>query len=149
MAEGSDSAKANERPNGSANKRIALEGDDVVFHSDGQIVWKLPVASVALAGEYTTLDGGPADDDYYLVFLSSEDQEWRTASFRSEGVAEFLAALGERLGAKLAAGGLDSKTYASRVIWPPNMEGDVLFEIVPKGAKGLLDFLKRSFFDRH
>lgn len=129
----------------SKTKSIGLENEEIVYREDGQIVWKMTPGEIALMGEYTTLDGGPTGDIYYLVFLSNKDEEWRTAAYHS-AEADFLSGLGEKLGAKLTAGGLDMSAYGSRVIWPANLEGEAMFEIVPKGARGLWEFFRRSLF---
>ena len=92
--------------------------------------WSIPASSIKLVGEYTT-SSGPWFDDYFLVFLVSENQPWHQASFYAEGRDEVLHRLGEALGANLELGLCNSTNFKSRIIWPLELVGQNFIQPIP------------------
>ena len=90
--------------------------------------WQLPITDVALVGEYTT-DAGPAGDDYFLVFVRA-DGTCFTASFYAQGRDEAIAALSAALRSEIRPGLCDSTSWRSRVLWPADVKGQALFDLV-------------------
>jgi hypothetical protein len=117
-------------------KRLWLETDTIHYRVTAVGEWTLPVNRVKLLGEYTD-PNGPYVDDYFFVFVFEPDCDWYEASFYSEGREAFLSQLGLRLGSELRCGLCHSTDDNSRLIWPPQIEGQPLFDFVPIVPKGL------------
>ena len=79
-------------------------------------------------GEHTD-DHGPCVDDYFFVFLT--DSHFYEASFYAEGRDTFLSEVSELLGAKISCGLVNSTDFKSRVMWPPDIEGQPFYDFVP------------------
>ena len=89
----------------------------------------MEVSSLQLIGEYTT-DHGPFVDDLFLVFIAGSANTWLEVSIYETEVP--LGELSERLGYPLKHGLCNQVEFASRVIWPPALEGEPLFNRTPK-----------------
>lgn len=107
---------------------VWIQGDAIHYATRDTEVWKLPIAEVRVIGEYTT-PNGPYIDDYFFVFLSAD--YWYEASFYSEGGLELLPKLSGDLKEELTCGLQNSTNWKSRVIWPPDIKEEPLFDIVP------------------
>jgi hypothetical protein len=111
--------------------QIVLENETIVCSTPAETHWRLPIAEVRVIGEFTN-QSGPSLDDYFFVFVTKETTDWHCASFYAEGREKFLHELGVKLGHKLKCGLCNSTDFKSRVLWPPNLEGQPLFEFVPE-----------------
>ena len=107
---------------------VWIQGNAIHYATRDAEVWELPIAEVRVIGEYTT-PNGPYIDDYFFVFLSTD--YWYEASFYSEGGLELLPKLSGDLKEELACGLQNSTNWKSRVIWPPDIKEEPLFDIVP------------------
>src|SRR5215813_12160381 len=107
---------------------VWIYGNAIHYATRDDEVWKLPIAEVRVIGEYTT-PNGPYIDDYFFVFLSTD--YWYEASFYSEGGLELLSKLSLELKEELACSLQNSTNWKSRVIWPPDIKEEPLFDIVP------------------
>lgn len=124
--------------------RLELVDDDVAYLLREREVWRASIASLRLIGEFTTPDG-PAAEDLWFVFVAGD--RWLEASLYAEGREELLAELGGRLGHELRAGLCNSVTLASRVLWPPRLEGHPLFDFVPEEkASTILGRIRQRIF---
>jgi hypothetical protein len=105
---------------------ILLDGDVIRYRSAASGDWDLPVSDVRIIGEATN-QNGPFADDYFFCFASGPGM-WHEASFYAEGRDEFLRLLGAKLGSPLQAGLYGSADFASRVLWPPQLAGEPMFD---------------------
>ena len=122
----------------SASGTIQLDGGVIRYRSTVFGNWDLPAADVRIMGESTD-QSGPGDD-YWFCFASGP-WSWLEASFYAEGREKFLRDLGARLGSPLELGLMHSTDFASRVLWPPSLAGEPMFQYSPIPPKG--------FFARH
>ena len=106
--------------------------------------WQLPVSEIRVIGEHTN-DHGPYGDDYFFVFLT--DSYLYEASFYAEGRDQFLADLSHLLEVKISCGLVNSTDFQSRVMWPPDIEGQPFYNFVtvPK-SEGFLAGVKHKLF---
>ena len=51
--------------------KIYLDNNTIILKRDNEEVLRLTVAELKLIGEFTTTNG-PIDDDWYIVFMTSE-----------------------------------------------------------------------------
>ena len=107
--------------------RVWIQEDTIHYAIRDSQAWELPIAELRVMGEYT-MPNGPYDD-YFFVFLS--DNNWYEASFYCQGGLELLPKLGDELKEGLACGLQNSTNWRSRVIWPPDIKEEPLFDIVP------------------
>lgn len=125
--------------------RIAISGGRIVYTATpAHWSWEIPVQDLRVLGEYTT-DHGPFEDDYFFVFVTSADGGWYEASFYAEGWDVFLNDLGAYLRHDLRPGLGPSARFKSRVIWPPRLAGQELFDVVPESpSRNLLRRIRQS-----
>jgi hypothetical protein len=107
-----------------------IEGGNIHYQYPGGS-WEVRTSELKIIGEHTD-DLGPAND-YFFVFLTTTFSY--EASFYAEGSEHFLRMLSRELGVKLECGLVSSTTFNSRVMWPPKLEGQALFNFVPR-ARG-------------
>lgn len=114
---------------------IGLEGDVVVYREQATEVWRVSLLSVAIVGEYTTANG-PYVDDYFFVFVTKPQGHHFHASYYAKGCEALLAALEDRLGAKIRCSLVKSTKLTSRCMWPPQLAGHALFRFtrIPSGG---------------
>jgi len=106
--------------------------------------WIVPVSAIRVIGEHTD-DQGPYIDDYFLIFLT--DCDAFEASFYAEGQEQFLHDLSYFLGVSLSLELANSTDYNSRVIWPPDLTGEPLFDYSRvRRNDGLIATLKDKWF---
>lgn len=103
-----------------------LDGETIRYRSPTYGEWEIPLSALRVLGAYTNEDG-PGLDDWFL-FFGSDDGEARVASAYGRGRDGFLADLSARLGTPLSLDLVFSTTFASRVLWPPSLAGQPLFE---------------------
>ena len=107
---------------------VRIQAQAIHYSIRGSEVWELPIAELRVVGEYTT-PNGPYIDDYFFVFLSTD--HWYEALFYCQRGLELLPELSEELKDELACGLQNSTNWKSRVIWPPEIKEEPLFDIVP------------------
>jgi hypothetical protein len=113
-------------------KECALE----YYSCDRRLLWQIPVENIMLMAEYTT-DEGPLIDDYFVVFVASDGDEWNiaTASFYSDGRDRIVRSLAQRWGSDIELSLSNSTEWKSRVAWPSPLVGREYFEfreVVPR-----------------
>jgi len=110
---------------------LTLGGDHVVFDGPGAAGWRLPQRALAVIGEFTTpvLDHG-----HYLAFVAKGDDGWYQAPCGAVGAGEMLAALAAGLGEPLELRLVDLTVCASRVMWPPLLREQPMFEFGAGGS---------------
>jgi hypothetical protein len=116
-------------------KRLRLEGRVVHYEVVGGFGWSTSVDKLVLLGEYTT-PPEPHFEDHFFAFIIRPDYTWNEASYYSKESDKFLAALGQLLGAQLSCGLDKKKDYGSRIMWPPEIEGERLFDFAQAGLGG-------------
>jgi hypothetical protein len=110
----------------------------------GRPRWTLPIKSIVLIAEYTTNEG-PQVDDYFLVFVTAEENKlfFSTCSFYVDGRDEALSVLQERLGSPIQLGLQGSTEWRSRVAWPAKMAENEYFTFAEIPPKTLLERVKK------
>lgn len=91
-------------------------------------VWSVPAHDLRAIVAYTT-DDGPAGEDYFIVFID-HGHSWRSAPLHADGRDAALAALGDALGAPLVLGLANQATWASLGVWPPELAGQPVLDLV-------------------
>ena len=126
--------------------KVTVERTATIEYTDasGNLIWQLPVGSVAVFAEYTN-PNGPLLDDYFLVFAFMEGDQWfvRTASFYANGRDEMLEALSAQWRVPLRFGLCASTDWKSRVIWPEELADQEYFTFTELPAKSLFERLQR------
>ena len=112
--------------------QLRLDENILSLSRGGSTLWRMEVSSLQLVGEYTT-DHGPFADDLFLIFIARNTKTWFEVSMHETEAP--LAELSERLNYPLKHGLCNQTEFASRVIWPPALEGAPLFNRTPK-ARG-------------
>ena len=107
--------------------RLTMKAQSLCFHSCFYPSWELPVASMTLLGEYTNEDG-PHAADHFLIFIDCEGNQFEVP-FDAEGTACVLRQLSSILAFPLKTHLLFETSFASRVLWPPGISGQELFQI--------------------
>jgi hypothetical protein len=113
---------------------VSFQSGEIVYREE-ESIWRLPISSICLVGEYTN-QYGPFSDDYFLVFLTRVSHAWYQVPFYAEGLNSLMAVLRESLGDSLKTGLANSVDFKSRVMWPPALLDRPLFEFTP--SKGIL-----------
>ena len=126
--------RRNERP------QLLSDGIVVAYEEQGHEVWRIAIADLTCIGEYTN-ESGPWADDYFLVF-GVKGGLWYEASLYSDTRDEAVGALGKALGGDLHFGLIQSTTFASRIMWPKELEGQPL--VVEKAVNPKLKQLGMS-----
>jgi hypothetical protein len=96
--------------------------------------------SVAVVGEYTTPSGPVADDHFLAIVLRSGEIVELTVG--AEGTANAVAALEQRIGARIEFALANCTDAASRIIYPAALAERPLFDFVV-GPSGFMGLLKR------
>ena len=126
--------------------RLEFEGDTIVYTLPAGEAWRMPVADILVVGEFTTAEG-PSIDDYFFLFVARN--QYFEASFYADGRDALLAGLGDRLRHTFATGLCHSTSLASRILWPPRLEGRPLFDLVPEErAGGILGRIRQRLSPR-
>jgi hypothetical protein len=122
--------------------KLECSGDLLAYHSASGD-WSVSISAIRLIGEYTNSDG-PYLDDYFFVFLTAPEGGWHEASFYAAGRDDALRAVEKKLGAPIEAGLCDSTDYRTRILWPPNLKGQALMEVVPRAKDSFWQKLSGS-----
>ncbi len=112
---------------------IQLDGETIRYRS-ALATWDVPLSEIRIIGESTD-QMGPFADDYFLCFATGPET-WFEASFYATGRDAFLQALESKLGAPLELNLCNSTDFASRVLWPPPLVGQPLFQFEDIPSEG-------------
>ncbi len=125
---------------------LGISGPTVFSRSDStEPGWTIRIGDIVLIAEYTT-DHGPADD-YFLVFVTREDGDlfYSSVTMSAAGINAVLDQLEQQLGGSLELKLASVKSWASRVLWPPNLAGSEYLEAEEVPApRGLREQLLRK-----
>ena len=113
---------------------LTIQGGTLYYSHAGAEVWSLPVDSLVLIGEHTT-DHGPWFADYFYVFVGGVPLCRYEAPMYAN--PEILRDLSSMLASTLVPGLANRTDFASRVIWPPQLAEQPLFEYQPSPRGGL------------
>lgn len=104
--------------------RLAVQDQFVNCFINDQLTWRTPISSILLIAEYTTNEG-PLLDDYFVDFWNLEGGSFLLArtSFYAAGRDDAFARITKELKANLTFGLTGSTEWASRIMWPPELEG--------------------------
>lgn len=106
--------------------RIDLAGDRLSYTPPHATGWSVELAEIRLIAEETIEAMG--DDWFIHLALQSE---WYSFPFYAAGFQEFWDRLAERFpGMELEL--FRSASFASRVLWPPELRGKPLFDYQPE-----------------
>jgi hypothetical protein len=106
--------------------RVAVQSGTVRYSWNAQEVWSFSVGDIRLVGEWTNSSGPFFDDYYYLFAVGNPPLFYEIPMYDNCHLLDELAAeLREELQPQLAG----STVWASRVIWPPALEGQTLFDL--------------------
>lgn len=126
----------------------SLEFSDSVmtYRDNSGKKWSSNVDDLILIAEYTT-DEGPDIDDYFFVFVTSENGTacFSKCTLYAEGTTEVLTRLGKQLSFPLSCGLCNSTKWASRILWPPQFENCEYFTFTEVAADGLWSKLRKFF----
>jgi hypothetical protein len=120
-------ASATARTVDPSSGKLQFDGEAIIYVSQHYGSFTIRLADVIAVGEYTT-DEGPGIDDWFVVFVT-HDREWFGASMYADGHRECIKALGVILGQSLDSRLYASASYASNVIWPPEIANRPLFVV--------------------
>jgi tetratricopeptide (TPR) repeat protein len=118
-----------------AEGELRIEGN-VLRYVSVEGSFSIPLADIALAGEYTT-PFGPAACDYFLVVLTNHGAQYEIP-FYAGGRDEVLSTLRDYWQAPISLELSSSTSFASKIVWPLNYAGQQLFEFRQQHATGFL-----------
>lgn len=119
--------------------RVAVADDKLYCRdeTDGS-GWSIRIADIALIAEYTTSEGPPNADDYFLLLVTREDGEafYSTVTMAADGMGVALESLEQKLGTSLSLSLASCTVRSSNVVWPRELAGKSYFEydlVEPEG----------------
>lgn len=121
---------------------LSLVESAIEYRSNFYPPWSLPVADVRVIGEYTNEDG-PHAADHFLMFFGPDGKTHEVPA-GADGVFSVLHSLEGIFGDSLEVELGFVTTFASRVIWPPQLSGQPVF-IVHEKAEKFTDKLRSAF----
>ncbi|HKF49167.1 MAG TPA: hypothetical protein VKB38_17545 [Terracidiphilus sp.] len=106
-------------------------------HDQGE-GWSIPIRDIVLIAEFTT-DQGPQCDDYFLEFVTREQDElfYSYVTMYASGIDDALAKLEAGLRCALELKLPASTEYRSRVVWPPQLAGAEYFRFEQAAPEGV------------
>ncbi|WP_210486802.1 hypothetical protein [Rufibacter aurantiacus] len=107
---------------------LFINDNQLVFEHSSTNKWAVEIDKIRLIGEYTTADG-PWLDDYFFVFAEKED-EWYEAPNEAVKNHDFWEILSEKLNFKVAPSLFASTQWDSKVLFPKDMKGQKLFQVI-------------------
>ncbi len=119
---------------------LSLDGHIISYVSSHFGSFSVPVAEVAVIGEFTT-DNGPFIDDWFLACIC-RDGNWFEASAYADGFNDVLEGLSAILGTSVCCELYGAADFASRIIWPSSLAGHPLFEFSGAAGAGFLQRLR-------
>ena len=109
--------------------QVSLADSKVIYLDNASIRYEIPLSQICVVGEATN-ESGPYQDDWFLC-LGNEDT-WYEVSVYSRDFEKFLEELSEYLGVPLALTLSGSTDFNSRVLWPPKLKEQSMFQYKSK-----------------
>lgn len=130
---------------GSGGHVVQLHVFDAKLHCHDQDAgegWSVPVRDIVLIAEFTTARG-PDTDDYFLEFVTREQNElyYSYVTMYASGIDDALAKLEACLRCALELKLPSSTDYRSRVVWPPELAGAEYFRFEQAAPEGVWERL--------
>jgi hypothetical protein len=130
-----------------------MKNESISFPSIGTVVFHLGdngdvtvlLDSIVLVGEFTTEDGPFGEDHLLSVWLN--DRRTLEIPINSPGVTALLDQLSAKTGTLIKTSLVAESSFASRVLFPPESEGQELFVFQP-ARKGLVGWLYNNIMER-
>lgn len=119
---------------------LVIQDGEVRYRFNEETIWSFAINELWLIAEWTD-DHGPWCDDYFYAFVAGRPAKpFESPMYANPG---FTEEIGSVLGARIEAGLVNSTDFASRIIWPKELEGRPFFAYsrVTRGA-GLWNRLK-------
>ena len=127
--------------------KIYLDNNTIILERDNEEILRLAVTELKLIGEFTTANG-PIDDDWYIVFMTSE-KNWYQIPEYTPGMLELLQELSGVLREDVMCSLFGSTSWATRILWPKAVEGAEIWDIEPVPASTFFQQVKRVFGMSH
>lgn len=110
------------------SRALGFSAGSVRYLRGGREIWSFPIGELRLVAESTNEDG-PFGDDWFFAFATGP-RRWFEApvSAASEHLREDLT---RELGVSWSLSLVGSTTFASCVLWPPELAGRPLYTYVP------------------
>src|SRR4029077_14562878 len=98
---------------------IKLQDQSLECYKNGELIWRMSIASILLIAEYTTNEG-PHIDDYFIQLWSLEEGTFYQCSttFYAAGRDAAFLELATQLETVVSFGLISSTEWASRIMWP-------------------------------
>lgn len=109
--------------------KYSYDKSTIEYSFEQRLLWQVAVDGVLILAEYTTNEG-PWADDYFLLFVESDNGKLSVAraSLYSDGIEEVLRDLRQRWAANIETRLHNSTEWKSRVLWPPELAGTEYFD---------------------
>lgn len=107
--------------------RVYMAFGKIVWLHKGEVLCEIEVKDIQLVGEYTT-DEGPVINDWFLVFILSEDNVMQIPLYVN-GREAMLQYLSQFLGAEVAPRLVGSAGCATTLLWPPEVAGKPMWDL--------------------
>lgn len=109
--------------------RLQIADEAVVCAAAAGEEWRVPLANLRVIGEFLTQASRRSPAEHFLVFMTKE--EWFKIPY-TIGREEVMADLSQRLNHPLRCELFNATNYSSRVLWPPHLEGQPLYDLDPE-----------------
>ncbi len=107
--------------------RFIVGGTILRYEPAGGAGWELIGERILCVGE-ATIEVGPVGEDWQLCFVTDRDGSWLESSLFAEGRNDALHWLSVRLGCSLEVKLAHAPPFRSRVMWPPGLLEQPLFQ---------------------
>jgi hypothetical protein len=111
---------------------ITLDNGSIHYFGPADAHWRVPVNVIKAIGEFRS---AALDDGHYLAILIDDSGAWFQAPRRAVGVDEVLSELGREWNADLELSLDRVGSVGSRVLWPPHLAGEAMFEPASPGSE--------------
>jgi hypothetical protein len=126
-----------------------LDGNIRYLRSDRlEPLWTLKVEELVLVAEYTTNEGSWLDDWLFVFWTFEQGRLYSCNAAVESGMEKSLADLSVLLGSLRVYGLVQSTEWASRVVWPPSIEGQPYFQFNRVESEGIWERLTSRVFGR-
>ena len=107
--------------------RVYIDSGKIIWENQSERIGEIVISDIRLIGEYTTAEG-PVLDDWFIVFFMSKD-DCRQVSAYAKGIMDVLDQVGKSVGGQVLPGLAASAEWATRLIWPQEVEGKPMWNM--------------------